>query len=180
MGTYGTNGTGSNATDWKIAHIGEANGGSFVYDNPITVIGYAKSGSNITMAYGYERIMVVKNTLMYVILPVMVIFLFFSRQEYNIVPRQEWMDSQKASVARDPGKPPPGKYTKQDHLFISLQVALAVGLMLVICIFMSLQSALGGGTVHGYMLIYTVWGVNIFSDVPNFYAFLVTIIGTLC
>merc|ERR1711871_1668230 len=177
--TYGANDT-NTSNSWEVTHIGESNGGTFLSDNPITVIGYAKAGSNVTVAYGYERMMIVKNSLMFVILPVMVVFLFFSRQEYNIVPRQEWMDSQKASVARDPGKPPPGKYTKQDHLFISLRVALAVGLMLVICIFMSLQSALGGGTVHGYMLIYTVWGVNIFSDVPNFYAFLVTIIGTLC
>ena len=177
--TYGANDTnGSNS--WGVTHVGEANGGTFVSDNPITVIGYSKAGSNVSIAYGYERMMIVKNSLMFVILPVMVIFLFFSRQEYNIVPRQEWMESQKASVVRDPGKPPPGKYTKQDHLFISLQVALAVTLMLIICIFMSLQSALGGGTVHGYMLIYTVWGVNLFSDVPNFYAFLVTIIGTVC
>jgi class 3 adenylate cyclase len=178
--TYGANETDNGTNAWTITHVGEANGGMNFYDNPITVLGYAKAGSNMSMAYGYERIMMVKNMLMYVILPVMTVFLFFSRQEYNIVPRQEWMESQKSSVARDPGKPPPGKYTKQDHKFISLQVSLAVLLLLALTISMSIQAASGGSTIHGYLLVYTVWAVNLFSDVPNFYAFLVTILGTLC
>jgi class 3 adenylate cyclase len=147
-------------------------------DNTIVAVSYTHLDSQAVPEYGVTRLMYAKTLLSFGVVPMVVCFILVSMMDYNISGDKEFEKHMSADTTRDPGKPAPGMYTKEDHKWIGIQLAVLLSIMIALGVCLAAQSAFGGGTYHGYLFLFVVWVTNICNDVPAFYCSVVTLIWT--
>ena len=162
-----------NVTEYHLPFFG------FFEDNKMVFASYTTAGSDIAPMFGMERVMYAKTMFAFGILPMFVAVILISMLDYKVKgENKDFLKHMSAEITRDPGKPAPGMYSKEDHTWIGLQIGALFIVMTVLGVCAAAQSAYGGGVFHGYLFLFITWTANICNDVPAFYCLMVTIVWT--